>query len=80
MSLVGCGLWTAGTALGHLAARSMSHGDSQWLRLGGPDAIAALSVLASLLLFAYTRTATGTHGGSWISAWPTWCSPRSRWG
>ena len=55
MSLVGCGLWTAGTALGHLAARSMSHGDEEWLRLGGPDAVAALSVLASLLLFAYTR-------------------------
>ena len=55
MSLVGCGLWTAGTALGHLAARSMSHGDEVWLRLGGPDAVAVLSVLASLLLFAYTR-------------------------
>ena len=55
MSLVGCGLWTAGTVLGHLAARSMSPGDQQWLRLGGPDAVAALSVLASLLLFAYTR-------------------------
>ena len=33
----------------------MSHGDEEWLRLGGPDAVAALSVLASLLLFAYTR-------------------------
>ena len=40
MSLVGCGLWTAGTALGHLAARSMSDGDQEWLRLGGPDAVA----------------------------------------
>ena len=55
MSLVGCGLWTVGTALGHLAARSMSQGDQEWLRLGGPDAVAALSVLASLLLFFYTR-------------------------
>ena len=59
MSLVGCGLWTLGSALGHLAARSMSHGDPQWRRLGGPDAIAALSVLVSLLLFSYTRKATG---------------------
>jgi hypothetical protein len=33
----------------------MSHGDPQWLHPGGPDAIAALSVLASLLLFFYTR-------------------------
>ena len=55
MSLVGCGLWTVATALGHLAARSMLQGDQEWLRLGGPDAVAALSVLASLLLFAYTR-------------------------
>jgi serine/threonine-protein kinase len=55
MSLVACGLWTLGTLLGHLATRSMSHGDPQWLRVGGPDAIAAVSVLASVLLFFYTR-------------------------
>lgn len=33
----------------------MSHGDPQWLRLGVPDAIAASSVAASVLLFFYTR-------------------------
>jgi serine/threonine-protein kinase len=55
MSLVACGLWTFGSVLGHLAERSVSHGDPQWRRLGGPDAIAALSVLVSLVLFAYTR-------------------------
>jgi hypothetical protein len=55
MSLVAAGLWTLGSALGHLAVRSMSHGDPQWRRLGGPDAIAGLSVLLSLLLFSYTR-------------------------
>ena len=33
----------------------MSHGDPQWRRLEGPDAIAASSVVVSLLLFAYTR-------------------------
>jgi serine/threonine-protein kinase len=55
MSLVGCALWTAGTLLGHLAVRSMSPGSGQWLRLGGPDAIAVTSVLVSLLLFSYTR-------------------------
>ena len=55
MSLVGCGLWTLGSVLGHLAARSMSPDDRQRLHLGGPDAIAALSVIASLLLFSYTR-------------------------
>jgi len=55
MSLVAAGLWTLGSVLGHLAVRSMSHGDPQWRRLGGPDAIAALSVLVSFLLFSYTR-------------------------
>jgi hypothetical protein len=55
MSLVACGLWTLGSVLGHVAERSMSHGDPQWRWLGGPDAIAALSVLVSLLLFFYTR-------------------------
>ena len=55
MSLVACGLWSLGTVLGHLAVRALSHGDSQWLRLGGPDAIAALSVVASVALFSYTR-------------------------
>jgi hypothetical protein len=55
MSLVGGGLWTLGSVLGHLAVRSMSHGDPQWRRLGGSDAIAASSVLVSVLLFSYTR-------------------------
>ena len=55
MSLVASGLWTLGSALGHLSARSMPPGDPQWRGLGAPDAIAASSVLVSLLLFAYTR-------------------------
>jgi eukaryotic-like serine/threonine-protein kinase len=55
MALVGAGLWTLGTVLGHVAARAMSHGDPEWLRLGAPDAIAAACVLVSLLLFTYTR-------------------------
>jgi eukaryotic-like serine/threonine-protein kinase len=55
MSLVAGGLWAIATVLGHLALRSMSHGDPQWRRLGVPDAIAASSVVASVLLFFYTR-------------------------
>ena len=47
ISLVGSGLWTLASALGHLAVRSTSHGDPQWRRLGGPDAIAAVSVIVS---------------------------------
>ena len=55
LSLVAGGLWLIGTILGHLAVRSMSHGDPQWLRVGVPEAIAAFSVAISLLLFFYTR-------------------------
>ena len=57
MSLVAAGLWVVGTILGRLAMRSMEVGDSTWLDLTLGDAIAAGSVVASLLLFAYTRTA-----------------------
>jgi eukaryotic-like serine/threonine-protein kinase len=57
MSLVAAGLWVVGTILGRLAMRSMQVGDSQALDLTLGDAIAAVSVLSSLLLFAYTRTA-----------------------
>jgi serine/threonine protein kinase len=55
MSLVAGGLWILGTVLGHLAERSISHGDPRWLRLEAGDGIAALSVVISLLLFSYTR-------------------------
>jgi len=57
MSLVAAGLWVAGTILGRLAMRSMQGGDSNRLALTMDDAIAAASVLVSLLLFAYTRRA-----------------------
>jgi eukaryotic-like serine/threonine-protein kinase len=56
MSLVAAGLWVAGTILGRLAMRSMQ-GDAVALGATMGDGIAAVSVLASLLLFAYTRTA-----------------------
>jgi hypothetical protein len=55
MSLVAAGLWVVGTILARLAMRSMHGGESMGLTMD--DAIAAVSVLASLLLFAYTRTA-----------------------
>jgi eukaryotic-like serine/threonine-protein kinase len=57
MSLVAAGLWVVGTILGRLAMRSMQGDESMGLGLTMGDAIAAVSVLASLLLFAYTRTA-----------------------
>lgn len=57
MSLVAAALWVVGTVLGRLAMRSLHGGESTGLGLTMGDAIAAVSVLASLLLFAYTRTA-----------------------
>jgi len=55
LSLVAAGLWVLGTVLGHVAVRSMTHGDPQWLRLGVPDAVAGMSATMSVLLFFYTR-------------------------
>jgi eukaryotic-like serine/threonine-protein kinase len=55
LALVAGGLWLVATILGHLAVRSMSHGDPQWLRIGVPEAIAAFSVALSVSLFFYTR-------------------------
>jgi hypothetical protein len=57
MSLVAAGLWVVGTILGRLAMRSMQSDESMGFGLTMDDAIAAVSVLASLLLFVYTRTA-----------------------
>ena len=55
MSLVAGALWIAGTILGRVAMRSL-HADetSGFIAIG--DLIAAVSVVASLLLFAYTRS------------------------
>src|SRR3954469_15442884 len=57
MSLVAAGLWVVGTIMGRLAMRSMQGDQSIGIGLTLGDAIAAVSVLASLLLFAYTRIA-----------------------
>jgi serine/threonine-protein kinase len=57
MSLVAAGLWIVGTILGRLAMRSMQGDDSSGFAPTLGDAIAAASVLASLLLFFYTRRA-----------------------
>jgi serine/threonine-protein kinase len=57
MSLVVAGLWVVGTLLGRLSAQSMRYGASKGVGLTPGDAIAAVSVVASLGLFAYTRRA-----------------------
>lgn len=55
MSLVAAGLWLVGSILGRLAVQSMQARDSNGLEVTLGDAIAAVSVMASLGLFAYTR-------------------------
>jgi eukaryotic-like serine/threonine-protein kinase len=55
LSLVAGGLWTFGSVLWHVAVRSINHGDATGLRLGIPDLIATVSVMASVLLYFYAR-------------------------
>jgi serine/threonine-protein kinase len=55
MSLVAAGLWTLGTAVDHFATRLINGESSPWLRPEPSDAIAIVSVLASILLFVYAR-------------------------
>ena len=55
MALVAGALWILGSVLGHLADRSMRGGSPEWPLLGVGDAIAAISVLTSVLLFFYAR-------------------------
>ena len=57
MCLVAAGLWIAGTILGRIAMRSMQATGPTGSGVTLGDAIAAVSVVASLLLFAYTRNA-----------------------
>jgi serine/threonine-protein kinase len=57
MSFLGAVLWLLASSLDHVAIRAMTHGDPRWLKLDGTDGIAGASVLASLVLFAYTRKA-----------------------
>ncbi len=56
MALVAAGLWVIATILGRLAMRSMQDPESMRFDPTLGDAIAAVSVAVSLLLFAYTRT------------------------
>ena len=64
MSLVAAGLWIVATILGHLAVRSMSHGDPQWLASGRARRHRrARASVASVLLFFYTRRSPITTRG-----------------
>ena len=57
LSLLGAILWFLGTLLGHITLRAqMPPGDTRWRSIVLPvDAIAAVSIIGSLALYAYTR-------------------------
>jgi len=65
VSLLGAVLWFLGTLLGHISLRAQTPpGDTRWRSIILPvDAIAAISIVVSLALYAYTRR----HRGSKIS-------------
>ena len=59
LALLGAGLWFFATILGHLTIRVQSPGDPRWRSLLLPvDAIAMVSIAASLGIFFYTRRTT----------------------
>ncbi len=57
LSLLGAVLWFLGTLLGHISLRAQTPpGDTRWRSIVLPvDAIAAVSIVASLALYWYTR-------------------------
>jgi serine/threonine-protein kinase len=57
LALLGAVLWFLGTVLGHVSLRAQSPpGDTRWRSIVLPiDAIAALSIVASLAVYWYTR-------------------------
>src|SRR2546430_5208310 len=55
MSLLGAVLWTVGTLAAHVAIGSLIKTNSGWADFQTTDAIAAVMVIVSLALFAYTR-------------------------
>jgi len=56
ISLIGAVLWVLGPAFGHLALRATSPGDLRWAQFLPIDAIAIVSIAASLALYLYLRT------------------------
>jgi eukaryotic-like serine/threonine-protein kinase len=55
LALIGATLWALGPALGHLALYLTSPDDPRWAQFGATDAIAAVSILIGLSLYAYLR-------------------------
>jgi hypothetical protein len=56
LTLVGAALWTIGTVTGHIAGLTMAPADpAAWRQVGQVDAISAVAVLVSLVIFWYVR-------------------------
>lgn len=55
ISLLSAALWIIGVSLAHLATYSLFPNTSRWRQLDLPDAIGVVSVVVSLVFFAYAR-------------------------
>jgi hypothetical protein len=55
LALTGAALWVSGPILEKLARRTMNPGDPSWRALGVPDLISLVGLLASLLMYWYSR-------------------------
>lgn len=55
LALIGASLWALGPGLGHLALYVTNPADPRWAQFGVTDAIAAVSILIGLSLYAYLR-------------------------
>lgn len=58
IALLSAVLWVIGTAAFHLVIRAMTGGDPRWWHFGLMDATALVCVVASLLLYRYTKRTT----------------------
>lgn len=55
IAITGVVLWLVGWGMDHVARRLLFPESGDWARLAAPDAVAAIAVLASLLLYLFSR-------------------------
>ena len=55
IAFLGSFLWLTATALFHLARRAIAPDDPVWMRLGAPDLVAVINIVASTAVCAWTR-------------------------
>ena len=55
LALIGVTLWITGAILERIARHAINPADPSWRQVGVPDAIESTGLLASLLMFRYSR-------------------------